>query len=396
MKKTALTTLILLFFLFTSLPAQTNSPDEAYVKAVTTPDPAKKAQLLKDYIKAYGGKGTQYENFAYASLCLLPYQGKTQRETIDYGEKALTLGGLDDLTQCQVLLTLSTLYISLGQNLVKAKDYASQVIRTAQASKGKEDSPATPTQWNQLIGAAYYTQGQAQEKIKDYSGATDSYINSYKILKNEQIAKELRRLGKILYDGKAYSSAEKALEIAADALKDTTSIYLYAKSLHRTGKKEQALSRYKQAYLKQKSGELAYNIAIILAEKAKKNPSFSNEALDYLLDASFLSASHSKQAMQMAESLFFHTRKDLNFNENVKELLETNTQLEQLTESFNTKFGEKDEEDLSAAEKKEMESILAKIEDAQQTIERLKADQEAALEEFKKQIEKSKQRLGIS
>jgi tetratricopeptide (TPR) repeat protein len=201
------------------------------------------------------------------------YAGKTERETIEYGEKALALGGLDDLNKCNVLLTVSAVYSQRSQNLEKAKNYASQVVQIAKTNKTKASTEATPEQWNKFIGAAYFTHGQALEKSKYLKEAVDSYINSYNILKNSQIAISLRKLGKSLYDIRFYRDAEKALEIPISVLKDFASYAIYAKILYKNKKKEEALKYFKLAYGKQKSGEMAFYVGIILADKVKSNPS---------------------------------------------------------------------------------------------------------------------------
>jgi len=390
MRKPAIASLVILFFLCSMLPAQ-NSGSEAYIKAMTTPDANEKARLLKEYLST--NPGGQYENFASAELCTLQYNGKTPSETIQYGEKALQLGGLDALKNCQVLIMVASMYTSQGQNLPKASEYASQVSQIARANKNSDLAPATT--WNQLIGAGSYLMGQALEKAKNYKGAVDAYIDAYSMLKNPQIVQDLLKLGKALYDGKAYRDAEKALKIAATNNKDFASIYLYANALNKNGKTEDALSNYKQAYMKQKSGAVAFNIGIILAKKAERDPAFSEEALKFLLDASFLSQANSQKAMQMAESLYFLSRKDLNYNGKVQQLQESNKKLENLTTSFNNKFGEKEEENLSDSEKAEMESMLKQIEAEQETIKKLTAETQAALEGFQQLIERTKTRLGI-
>ncbi|MCK4494903.1 MAG: hypothetical protein KAU91_01015, partial [Candidatus Aminicenantes bacterium] len=366
-----------------------------YIKAVTTENIEQKIELLKEYITKWAGKGTQNENFVYVYLCLTHYKDKTPKESAEYGEKALELGGFDDYTKYQILIAVTGSYNTLGQNLAKAKNYAMNAVNIAKANKTKSSTTITPAQWNKFIGAGYYVHAQALEKAKNLRGAVDSYINSYNILKNPQIAKNLKSIGKSLYDFKSYKEAEKAFKVTASVLKDFASIYFYAKTLHRNGKREEALSNYRQAYMKQKSGDIAYNIGIILAGKAKKNPSFSDEAIKYLLDASFLSPANSKKAMQMAESLFFTSKKDLKYNEKIKEHETRNKKLEELTNSFNKKFGEKDEEDLSDAEKKEMKSILDKIEAEQKSIQEIEAEQNAVLDKFNKLIDKTKERLGI-
>lgn len=397
MRKSA-SLIIILFFVFTItfVYAQNNSAEQEYIKAITTPDISQKVQLLKSYIAKYGGKGTKYENFVYANLCLIPYKGKTAQETINYGEKALSLGGLDDLTKCQLYIQLSGIYSKLGQNLDKAKSYALQVIQIAKANKNKESATVSPAQWNKFIGAGYFAHGKALEKAKDLKNAVNSYINSYNILKNKQIAQTLKKIGKSLYDFKFYGEAEKAFKVSASALKDFGSYTFYAKALYKNGKKDQALKYFKLAYNQHRSGEIAYNIGIILAGKAKKDPSLSSEAIKYLLEASFLSSKNSKNAMELAETIFFTLNKDLQYNEKVKQLSELNKKLEALTAEFNDKFQDKAEEDLTDAEKKEMHTLLANIKAEEKTIKKLEAETKAALDKFNKLIEETKKRLGIT
>ncbi len=387
-----LATMILLIL---SPVAAQNPCDESYIKAMTAQTPAQRAQLLKEFIKTCGGKGNQYENFAYANLSLIDYPGKTAIEAIDYGEKALAIGGLDDLTKCQVLIQLSALYSQSGQNLDKAKSYGNQAVETAKAAKAKEGGTESSAQWNQLIGAGYFTLGQAQEKAKEYKTAVDSYINSYSLLKNPQIMATIKALGKKLYDAKAYADAEKAFKAAYTATKDFESTLFYAKSLYRNNKNGESLTYFKEAYAKQKTGEIAYNIGIILAKDAKTNPSLAAEAIRYLLEASFTYPSQSEQAMKLAESLFFLTNKELKYNENVLEIQARSKKIEELTQTYNTKFGEKEEEDLSDAEKKEMKALLASIEAEKKALDRLQAEQNMAIAKFNKLLEETKQRLGI-
>jgi len=384
MRKTALTTTILILFLFSLSIAQENPCDQAYIKAMTAKDANQKANLLKDFLARCAGKGSQYENFAHAELCKLGYAGKTEQETIDHGEKALALGGLDDVTKYTVLVTVAAMYGKTGTNLEKGKSYAAQAAQIGQAQKN-----------NQLVGAAHYVRGQVLHKAKDYKGAVKAYVTSYNILKNKQIAGELAKLGKSLYEAKAYTDAAGALKIANAALGNFGTTVLYAKSLHRSGKTGEALTYYKQAYTKKKSGELAYNIGLILAKQSNSGNNGSAEAIKYLLEASFLSQSNSKKAMELAQQLFFNHEVP-GYNEQIKKLESKNKSLKNLTDTFNSKFGEKAEEDLSDAEKAEMNKMLKQIETEQKAIETIQAEQQKALEKFQALIAQAKTRLGIS
>ena len=392
MKKTLLSTLSIMLILFTSLPAQ-DSANAAYIKAMNSNDVNQRIKLLKDWISEYEGQGSQYENFACASLCNDQYKGKTPADIIKYGEKALTLGGLDDTTTCQVLLNVSTIYSHQGKILSKATKYAGQVVSIANTAKGKESEAGREKIWNQFRGAGYFAQAQAMEKNKKYKSAVAAYSNSYKILKNKQIITTLAQLGQTLYKTKSYTNAEAALKIAVPILKDYGSITIYAKTLHRLGNKNEALKYYKQSYSMKKTGEIAYNIGILLAPQAKNNSTLAEEAIQYLLNASFLSPANSKNAMQLAESLYFNLKPE--YNDKVKALQAKSKSLEQLTNTFNDKFGEKDEEDLSDAEIKEMDSILAKIESEHKAIEKLQEEQQVTLAAFNQLIEQTKQNLDI-
>ncbi len=396
MKKTVLTTLSLLLLITIPLISQNNSADEEYIKAMTSTNLNERVQLLKTYVQKFAGQGTTYENFAYAYLCTLPFK-KTPRDAAEYGEKAISLGGLDDFLKYNLYITVSGSYSQLGQNLEKAKNYAAQAIQIAKSNKTKKESEYTPAQWTRFEGAGYYAQAQAQEKAKDFSGALNSYISSYNILLNKQIAQSVAKLGKLLYNAKSYKDAEKALKFSSSLFNDFGGTYLYAKTLHRNGKKDDALSMYKKAYTKEKNGDIAYNVGIILAGKSKTDPAVAGEAIKFLLDASFLSAANSKKAMSLAENIFFFTaNKDLKYNEKVQEISAKSKKIEELTNSFNQKFGEKEEEDLTDEEKKEMKSILSQIDAEQKAIERLQKEQAAALEKFNALIEDTKRRLGIS
>jgi hypothetical protein len=391
MKKTAVTSVVLLLFLSALLPAQAIEADEAYIKAMTATSPAERAQLLKNYVVKFAGKGTKYENFAYANLSISNYPGKTAKETIEFGEKALALGGLDDSTKAQLLIQLSAIYGEQGQNPDKAKALANQVIDLARTNKAKESDPQAANQWNILIGAGFFALGQAAEKSKDLRGAVDAYIASYAILKNPQIMGSIKKVGKALYDAKAWPDAEKAFKAAYQATKDYDSTAFYAKSLYRNGQKEAALGFFKEAYGKQKSGEIAYNIGIILAGNAKTNSSLANEAIRYL-EASFQSSTNGQQAMSMAESLYFNSNKE--YNDKVRQMEAVNQKIEALTKTYNSKFEGKDEEDLDEAGKKEIKTLLANIETEKKSLETIQKSQELVIAQFNKLVEDTKLRLG--
>lgn len=375
--------------------AAQNPCDDSYVKAMTAQSPAERATMLKDFLAKCSGKGSQYENFANANLALMQYPGRTDAEAIGYGEKALALGGLDDLTKCQVLIVLSSIFTQSGQNLEKAKSYALQVTEVAKAAKGKEGGGPNTNQWNQLIGGGYYALGQAREKGSDFKGAVDAYANSYALLKNPKILASIKKLGKTLYDAKAYADAEAAFKAAYDATNDPEIGIIYAQSLYRDGKEAAALSLFKELYAKKKSGELAWNIGIILAKQAKTDPAQSSDAVRYLLEASFTYPAEAQKARGIAENLFFLSNKDLRYNETITQIQEINKKVDDMTKAYNAKFGGKDQEDLTDAEKADMKQMLAQIDAQKKEIEKLQASQAAAVAQFNKMLDDTRQRLGV-
>lgn len=390
MKKTALIAIALVLLAFSPLLAQDPANDE-YIKAMTSNDIAQRVKLLKEWLNKYGSTSHQYENFANATICTAQYTGKTAADTIQYGEKALSIGGLDDSTKAQVLVTLSSVY--LQQDPSKARKYANQLIQTATTAKGKKEQEGQDQIWNRMIGAGHFIQAEAYKKENNPKSALDAYLKSYNILKSKEVATSMAQMGKSLYEKKDYANAEKAFQTAVPALGDFGSITLYAKTLHRAGKKTEALKYYKQSYEKRKTGEVAYNIGLLMAPQAQNNATVSQETIQYLLDASFLSQANSEKAMKMAEGLYFHHNPG--YNRKVQEIQAKMPDLEALTKEYNDKFGEKDEEDLTSAEKSEMDSLLALIDIEQKAIEKLQAAQQAELGKFTQMVEQTKQRLGV-
>ncbi|MBN2198878.1 MAG: hypothetical protein JW747_03420 [Candidatus Aminicenantes bacterium] len=394
MKARAWTIMILAGALAVAAFAQ-EDPNQAYIKAMTAQVPAQKAQMLKDFLNKYSGQGVQYENYALANLAMLAYPGKSPQETIEAGEKALSLGGLDDITKYQLLLTVAGVYTQTGQNLEKAKSYAMKSVEIARANRSSDGDEASRAQWNKMIGAGLYVHAQASEKAKDFKSAVDSYIQSYNILKNKQILADLNKMGKQLMDGKHYAEAEKLYRTLYASAKDAATGTLLARSLYYSGKTSEALAVYKEIYARKKSGETAYNIGILLAKDAKTDSSVAPEAIRYLLEAAFLSQSRSKQAMSLAENLFFTANKDIKWNELVTQITDVNKKLEELTKAYNDKFGDKEEESLSASDKKEMKRILDDIEAEKKKLAPLKAKQQQVIDQFNKLLADTKARLGI-
>ena len=389
MKRIVLTAAVLIL-VSSGIALAQNECDQAYIKAMTANTPAERVTLLKEFLTTCAGKGSQYENFANANLCVTGWQGKTEQETLTYGEKALALGGIDDVMKCQVLLQLSNVFTKQGKALDKAKSYANQLIQTATAAKAKEPEGAN---WNTLIGAGHYLLAQAQHKSRETNAAVESYVNSHAILKDPKILNDLKRLAKDLYDAKAYMDAEKVYRILAQTNpKDSESQTLVAQCLYKAGKVNEALAMWKDMFIRTKSADLAYNIGITVAKEAKANPALQNDAIRYLIDAALLSAKY-KDAMSMAENLFLGSDKD--YNSRVKLMQESKQLIDEWTATINKKFGDKSEDDLSSDEKREYRKIKENIDKEQKTLDAIQVKHKASTEGFTKILAEEKQKLGI-
>ncbi len=385
--KRILMTVLLLTVVATGFLTAQNEADDAYVKAMTQSDPCQKVQALKAYVQKYAGKGTQYENFAHVYLCLTPCPSQPGAEKIQYGEKALTMEGIDDSTKTQLLITITSLYIQSGQNFDKAKATAGKLIDLAKANKEKDPSEA---QWNKLIGAGHFLQGQAAEKAKDMGAAADAYIASYAILKDPKIMAQIKKLAKTLYDAKQFAQAEQVFRTLYNHSKDAESALILGQTLYRNNKADEALALFKEAYAKKQTGELAYNIGIILAKKAPQ------EAIDYLIVASFRYPAQAQNALGMAQNLFFTSSPDAKINDVINKIQEKQKKIDDLTKTFNTKFADKNEEELTDTEKAEMTKILADIDAAKAEIAKLQSSSSEMTGKWTKRMEEVKKRLGTS
>jgi len=379
--------------LLTGLVAWAQNPaDEAYIKAMTVQDNCEKVKLLKDFINQYAGKGSQYENYAYAYLCLIQCPSKSLQESINYGEKALAAGGLDAEVRVSLMAYLANNYISRGQNLDKAKNYGHQLIEIGKAEKSKEG--ANPDKWNKIMAAGYYILGNAAEKSKDTAAAVNAYLSAYSISKDRNIMASVRKLGKTYVDAKNFAEAEKVYRAIYNQSKDPNDAILLGQLLNRAGKNDEALALLKEAYAKKKTGEVAFSIAVILANKAKTDPSVVNEAVRYSLEAAFLPNPNSEKAKEMAEGLFFTMNKDLKYNETVLAIQNKVRELDDLTKVFNERFGGKSEDELTDKDKKKIKEFQADIDALQAEIDKLKKQQEAAIAKFNQLMEETRRRLG--
>ena len=89
--------------------------------------------------------------------------------------------------------------------------------------------------------------------------------------------------------------------------------------------------------------------------------------------ASFLYPAQAQNALGMAQNLFFTSSPDAKINDVINKIQEKQKKIDELTKSFNTKFADKNEEELTDAEKAEMKKILADIDAVKAEIAKLQS-----------------------
>jgi TolA-binding protein len=382
MKKTIGIAMPLLFILTAGLLAA-QTPDEEYLKAMQLKDPCQQAQALDAYITNFAGKGGQYDNYAYAYYCLSGCASKSVDKAVSYGEKALSMPATDNDTKLKIYFTIPQLYAGAGQ-MDKAKAAAQKII-----DLGKSDSSPTGAK---LQASGYVLLGQFAEKAGDYGAAANAYITAYGVLKDPGISKLLNNLAATLYKNQRYADAEQVFRQFYAADKGPDSAALLGQTLYKEGKVDEALAVYKEAYARKKTGKLAENIAIILNNEAKTKPALRPQAIDALIEAGLLNPSLQKSFFQQAFNLYVSNSPDLaDINAKIQE---HNKAIEDLTKTYNDRYGTKSEDELTGAEKVSMKKLTNAIEAEKAAIEQIKSSQSGVQEKFNQLVAQTRTRLG--
>jgi hypothetical protein len=372
-----------LFFLLSGLVAA-QSADEDYLKAMQLSDPCQKIQALEAYINKYAGQGTTNEHWAYAYYCLENCPTKNAQKAAEYGEKALTMSGIDGQTKMQLLATIPILYNSAGQ-ADKAKAAARKLI-----DFGKSSSDAKLGA--QLQAGGYVMIGQFAEKAGDYGAAAENYITAYGILKDPSISKQLNGLAATLYKSQRFADAEKVFRQFYAADQGPESAALLGQTLYKQNKVDEALAIYKEGYAKKKTPSLAYNIAIILNTKVKDDPALTNETISALIEAAILNPPQQKNLLGAAQNLFVGQDKDL-ASSNAK-IEEHKKAIEEFNKTIDAKFGNKTEDELSESDKRLLKTLNANIEAENQAIAAIQAGQKGVLDKFNALVAQVRTKLG--
>jgi tetratricopeptide (TPR) repeat protein len=382
MKRTLIATVTLVFLGAGLLAAQ--SADEEYLKAMQLSDNCQKVQALDAYITKYAGQGTTYEHWAYTYYCLTPCASKNAQKAAEYGEKALTMSGIDDQTKLALMGQIPVHYESIGQ-LDKAKAGARKII-----DYGKALSDAKLGA--QLQGKGYQFIGKLAEKAGDYGTAAENYIIAYGIFKDPNIPKQLNGLAMTLYKGQKFAEAEKVFRQFYAADQGPDSAALLGQTLYKQGKVDEALGIYKEGYAKKKTGSLAQNIAVILNSQVKTDPSKTNEAISANIEAALLNPPQKKNFLGQAQNLFVGQDKDL--ASSYAKIDEHKKAIEEFTKTYNAKIEGKSEDDLSDADKRVLKKLEDNIKIEEQAIAGIQASQKGVLDKFNTLVAQVRARLG--
>ena len=195
-------------------------------------------------------------------------------------------------------------------------------------------------------------------------------------------------------DAKKYAEAEKVYRFLAGTGKDPDSIRIIADIMVQSGRKAEALQMFKDMYAKKKTGDMANNIGILLAQESKTNPAVIPEAVNYLLEASLLlqNQGQAQKARNLAEGLFMSQDKE--WNNRVKAIQESQKLIDDWTKTINTKFGDKSEDELTPDEKREYRKINEVMEKEKKIVEGIQAQQKATMARLETLLAQAKQRIG--
>jgi len=382
MKRTLLA-IVTLGFVLTGL-AVAQSADEEYLKAMQISDNCQKSKALEAYIGKYAGQGTTNEHWAYAYYCLTPCASTDAAKAAAAGEKALTMEGLDGGTKLQLLATIPALYNKAGQN-DKAEAAAHKLI---DYGKGLSDAKTG----SQLRATGYFLIGKAAETAGNNTKATENYILAYDAFKDPNIVKQIKSLADKLLKAQQLAEAEAVLQKFYAADQGPESATVYAQTLYKQNKIDQALAIYREAYAKKRTGSLAQNIAIILNAQVKTDASKTMEAVNANIEAALLVPAQQKNFLGMAQNLFVGQDKEL--ASSYAKIEEHKKAIEEFNKTIDQKFEGKSEDELSATDKRLLQTLNANIEAENQAIAKIQASQKGVLDKFNALVAQVKSRLG--
>ena len=382
MKRTLLTMGTLMVVLAGFAAAQ--SADEEYLKAMQLSDNCAKIQALDSYISKFAGQGTTNEHWAYAYYCLTPCASTNAQKAAEYGEKAIGMAGIDNDTKLKLMVAIPQYYYKAGQT-DKADAAARKLI---DYGKGLSDSKLGI----QLQASGYVMIGQFAEKAGDYGAAAKNFITAYGVLKDPSISKLLNGLASTLYKSGKFAEAEQVFRQFYAADQGPESAALLGQTLYKQNKVDEALAIFKEGYAKKRTGSLAQNIAVILNNKVKTDPSKTMEAVTANIEAGLLNTAQQKNFFGMAQNLFVGQDKEL--ASSYDKIAEHNKAIEEFNKTIGTKFEGKSVDELSDSDKRLLKTLEGNIETEKQAIAKIRASQKGVLDKFNGLVAQVRTKLG--
>jgi len=263
--------------------------------AATTKKGSEKVNALMAYIKEFPETSSRWTRLAHYHLAIGYFELKDYGKAVEYANKTLKLGSLEAGEEGRLYLVIANSYGVKSASIFntdKALEFADKTISFAESKK--LDDVLT----------------EAKKLKRQLSGPPPK-----KISPEQQI--------KMHYSDDDFSAAISYYQKLGAADKANPEIHkTYANALFKANNLDSALKEFKALYSKDKKAVFALRMADIYAQKAKRNNSLNDSAVNYYLEASVLygkegNASNQKVAYQKAEFQLFEK---YGFNKKVKAL----------------------------------------------------------------------------
>ena len=299
MKKVLFVILFMALVVIPCLFGQTNADREVKRTqdfiAATTKKGTVKVSALNAYIKEFPETSSRWTRLAHYHLAIGYFELKDYGKAVEYANKTLKIGSLEAGEEGRLYLVVANSYGVKSApifNKDKALEYADKTISFAESKK-----------LNDVLT-------EAKKLKRQLSGPPPK-----KISPEQQI--------KMHYSDDDFSAAISYYQNLGAADKANPEIHkTYANALFKANRLDSALKEFKALYSKDKKAVFALRMGDIYAQKAKRNNSLNDSAVNYYLEASVLygkegSSSNQGIAYKKAEFQLFEK---YGFNKKVKAL----------------------------------------------------------------------------
>lgn len=287
MKKVLFVILFMALVVIPCLFGQTNADREVkrtqdFITATTKKGTAKVSALMA-YIKEFPETSSRWTRLAHYHLAIGYFELKDYGKAVEYANKTLKIGSLEPGEEGRLLLVIANCYGVKSTSIFnkdKALEYANKTISFAESKK-----------LNDVLT-------EAKKLKRQLSGPPPK-----KITPEQQI--------KMHYSDDDFSAAISYYQKLGAADKANPEIHkTYANALFKANRLDSALKEFKALYAKNKKAVFALRMGDIYAQKAKRNKSLNDSAVNYYLEASVLygkegSSSNQSIAYKKAEFQLF-------------------------------------------------------------------------------------------